>query len=159
DEPRWRGALALKLDLATRLEREDRVERLSHALRELQPAGDRGRFEAAGDIDRVAPHVEGELPAADDAGHDRAGVQADAHLPAMAGVLDDVEHLEAEVGGGRDGRWSRQIEPGDRHVRVADRLDLLDAEPNAGFVELCEQLVEVVDELGRSETTGDGCEA
>ena len=44
-------------------------------------------FEAAGHVDRVAPHVVGELPGADYAGDDRAGVDADAHLPARRRTL------------------------------------------------------------------------
>ena len=68
------------------------------ALRYLQSARYGGRFEPAGEVDGVAPHVEGEFPATNDAGHDRADVKADPHLPATAGAADDVEHFEAKVG-------------------------------------------------------------
>ena len=43
------------------------------------------------------------------------------------------------------------VQSGNSHVRVADGLDLLDAALGAGLVELREELVQVVDQLGGTE--------
>src|ERR1035441_2638670 len=50
------------------------------------------RFQAAGDVDGVAPKVVGELPAPDHAGDDGAGADANAELD--GGVVSAVELLD-----------------------------------------------------------------
>ena len=55
----------------------------------MDPPRRRGRLEAAGDVDRVAPEVVDELGCADDTGDDRAAMQADPDLPGRPDVVDD----------------------------------------------------------------------
>ena len=107
----------------------------------MVPTGADG-LEPAGDVDRVAPQVVDELGRADHAGHDRAAMQPDPDLPRVAGVADGGLHGEREVSRGPDVVTGRPGQPGGGHVRVADRLDLLDAERRAGRVEGREQRVE-----------------
>ena len=62
-------------------------------------------FHAACGIDRVAPDVIGEFVGADDAGDDRAGVNADPGLQLQAGRGGDrihlIEHAQRQRGNAR----------------------------------------------------------
>ena len=111
------------------------------------------RLHPARGVHGVAPQVVEEPLAADDAGDDRAGVDADAELEAevadgAAGrvAVDHVERQERQRPGvvGPRVRDAR----GD-HVGVADRLDLLEAVALGERVEVAEQSVEQADDLGR----------
>ena len=70
------SSLALALDVSPRegVATAQAIGRLG----DLDHARDTRRFHPTGEIDRIAPDVVAELPMADDAGHGRAGGDADA---------------------------------------------------------------------------------
>ncbi len=121
----------------------------------MHPAGLAERLHAARDVHGRAPDVERELALADDAGHRRPGVNADAqfHLHAVgrAKPADLLQH-----GAGLQHRGLGVIRPRigqaeGRHVGVADGLDLLGAELGRQRIEGREHRIEELHQLaGRS---------
>src|SRR5207247_2653426 len=77
---RLRPPPPLELDRAARLDREAAGERALGRAGDVDAAGAAARFQAARNVHGVAPDVVDELVPADDAGDDRAGVDADAEL-------------------------------------------------------------------------------
>ena len=146
------GCLTLALDV-DHLDRPAPVpmDDVGRPLRDQDLTGLARLLEPAREVHRVAPDVVGELPFADHAGDDRSRRDPTPHPdrvsrrpPHHPGSGDDLErHPDGGVGmvRHRDGRAR------DGHVRVADRLDLLEAVPVGELVEPAEELVEGVGEL------------
>jgi hypothetical protein len=122
-----------------------------------------GGLQARGEVHRLAPGVIGELGAPDDAGHHRAGRDADAQLNrqpvAGADGAGRGDHLAGELHRGRGVAGHRRRQPGHRHVGVADGLDLLDAMALGGGIEGGEDLVEQRHDTLRPERGGERGEA
>ena len=104
-------------------------------------------------VDRVAPQVVQEALAADDAGDDRPGVDADPEHEVE--VADGTvgarggDHVEREQGQDAGVVGPRVGDARRDHVGVADGLDLLEAVALGERVELAEQSIEQPDDLGR----------
>ena len=76
----------------------------------------------------------------------------------MRDLRDRVTHRDRQVQRGRHVIRTGRREPTDRHVRVADRLDLLQAGNLHQIVENHEHLVEEVDQRSRAELFAQWCE-
>ena len=116
------------------------------------------RLQTTGGVDGVPPQVVRELPPTDDTRHDRARGDPDPNpdrLPARPTCFS-----QALEGGQRhlcrrlDMVVARLRGSRDRHVRVADRLDLLQTEPIRDRVEGREHGIQCGDELCRSGAAG-----
>src|SRR5882757_7617905 len=98
EQPGLDAALALDLDGATLLEDEQALKLFVDRARHLNRIGQAARFHAAGEVHRVAPQVIDVLALADDAGHHRAAVDADAqlhhHLMLHRVLARDVDHAD-----------------------------------------------------------------
>ena len=116
----------------------------------MDPPGHAVGLHPARGVDGVAPEVVGEFAGADDPGDDGSAVHADADLEVCADPLayagDRAEEGEGCVGHRLQMIDARRRHPGDDHVGVADRLDLLDAVAIADRVELGEDLAQQLDE-------------
>src|SRR6266581_7142722 len=109
------------------------------------------RLHPAGGIDRIAPKVVGEFLLANDSGHDRPSVNADADGDGgvVTGVesLDHLSHTEGQFGGGLGMIAARLRETGDGHIGVANGLDLFQPKLRSKNVERAKNLVEDVNKL------------
>src|SRR5438045_563236 len=111
--------------------------------RDLDPPRLAARLHPGGHVHRVAPQVEEDPPAADDATHDPATREADPdrETEVMGSVPRRylLEHATTEGQPGVGVVRPRIGRPADSHVGIADRLDLLDAELGREAVEAAEQ--------------------
>src|SRR5262249_43050638 len=106
---------------------------------------------ARGDVDGIAPNVVGELARADDPCHHGAGMHAHPDRkwgrqprPQSAGSSN---HVEGEFCRHPGVIGARRWHAADRHVVVADRLDLFDPGVFGELVEFAEQLIKAGDDF------------
>jgi len=91
-------------------------------------------LQAGGDIDRIAPEVEKILLPPQHTRDDGTEVHTDPEIPPerlpliVAQVPCELDHVQPALHAGEDGIRGVLQETGDGHERIADRLDLLDAE-------------------------------
>ena len=119
-------------------------------------------LEPAGDVHRVAPQVERELPRADHPADGRPGMDADPQLQALAEhdvACRLLEHVEAQPDDSLRMVVARVVDPAHGHVGVADGLDLLHAAFGHELVEGGEELAQQVDDVVGAEAGGQGREA
>src|ERR1035441_8823540 len=99
------GAASLDVEVAAAVETEFVFKPFIGQVGDLDASGLAERFQAAGEVDGVAPKIVGELPAPDNTGDDRTGADANAELD--GGVVSAVElvdlghHVESQVRTGR----------------------------------------------------------
>src|SRR5262249_29129677 len=138
-EVRLELALALDRDGAARLEAVGGGEARVDLGGDVDGAGGAVRLHAARRVHGVAPQVVDELALADHARDDGAGVDADADAERLA-ARDRGAHLERGGGDGGGVIVAARGDAADHHVRVADRLDLLEPVAVGDLVELGEDL-------------------
>src|SRR5439155_12830452 len=116
------------------------------ALRDLHATGYAVRFHPAGNIHGVTPDIVEEQAPADDASHHLAGVDADADLQGGGGALVETvqhfDHVERHVRRPRRMIDGRRGYAGGGHVRIPERLDLLESALVGEAVEEGEDLLE-----------------
>lgn len=142
------------VDLSPILALEQVLDGLIGASGDVHPVGLSGRLHARRDVDGLSPHIVVEFLLADDAGHHRSAVQADAHLPRLEPELDAVfveaqkESADGERGqAGIDGMVHVRLwQAGRAHVGVSDGFQLLDIEARRDIVERGEEVVQRVHE-------------
>ena len=145
--------LPADVDHAARLELQGILQALVRRLGDLHPARDAVRFHPARGVHGVAPDVVDELPEPDHAGDGRARLDPDSNLEVLAGrrpeALDLVEDVESHLGHTDRVVRAPSQAVGD-HVRVADRLDLLELVSVGESVEDREDAVEDIDDFARA---------
>src|SRR5215213_624388 len=151
-EPCGHRALALDVDHAARLKSERALEASIDRFGHLDSIGQAVRFHSTGRIHRVAPDVIAELLAADHAGYGRAHMNPDtaAHRVGAARHLPElIGQGKSHVGDPFGVIGCRLRQAANDHVRVTDRLDLLEAEPVDKSIGDAEDLVEQLHDFGR----------
>ena len=156
------------MDLPARLEDEAVAERRPDRVRHLDLAGKPVQFQPRGQIHRLPPDVVGKFVAADDPGHERAAgnPRPDLQIDAMGGgePFHQIGQQQRHAGEPRQMIRLRPAYAGDRHVAIADGLDLLHPVRRRQPVERGDDLVEKSDgalnaeplrELGEADEIGE----
>src|SRR5262249_19125242 len=148
-EKRLQFAFALHVNTSAWLQREEISKVAGCILGHMDSIGQRIGLEPAGDIYCIAPHVVDEAVRADDAGNHRTGMYADPDFQGPAEMAVDaaqsVDYAERHFRDRCERIGVRIVQAGDGHVRIADGLDLLDAELACKPVKLQEQPIQVLD--------------
>src|SRR5262249_28506238 len=130
-EERPRRPQALDVGLAALLERERVGRQVAERFAYVDAVGQAVRLHARGGVHRVAPHVVGEARVTDDAGGRRPAVDADAQPELAAAerrlLADQLDHRQRQMSDRDRAVLLAAVEPGCRHVAVADGLDLVHA--------------------------------
>ena len=139
------------------------LERLSRLVRDVHAADLTVRLHAGGDVHAIAPDIVSETALPDHPGDDGSRMnpdpnhEVDTQTPPKLFNIGD--HIQSEMGDTYGVIQLRFRNPRSGHIRVTDRLDLLDSPSRRGSIERGEQPAEKVDGRTRRESRRQGCES
>src|SRR5579863_126346 len=141
-------------DMPARFAIDQPVRQAPGVLRHIHAPRNSAGLHTGREVDRVAPDIEGKLPYPHDARNHGPAVQTDSNVPSGAIVagtqlFDYLNHIQCRQHGIYRMRSAFYGKAAGEHIRIADRLQLLEAVAVDNLIEHSEIFIQRADEVSR----------